>query len=201
MVNNGTAFAHVMNNPCLKNFWNFIVSKHLYLPLISIIYLMGINDLYAAKLYQWADTDGVLNFSPEPPPANVTKQFKEISGNFQTGISHFNKKPAMNSQNNSEYIDTSIDRSNAKRLVPAINLSHPSSMQAIQFDVSEENKYSKPISHDFVREQRKCRDLGNKIIALEARITRIEGIEQLNKTMVMLSQHQQRFDQHCRQYR
>ncbi|MCB1757285.1 MAG: DUF4124 domain-containing protein [Gammaproteobacteria bacterium] len=169
-------------------------------PLLLLFCLTLTGLATAGKLYQWVDADGVITYSPEPPPKGETDSYEEISKQLEakaiepaqspnsTTRAVLPEKPAapangqvLNKQ------ETKLER--RLRLAPTPEDLPKPATPAVMSD--------KPIDHDRIRTQRKCKDLENRISALESRVPAVENIEDLNQTILLLARYQRSHTRFC----
>lgn len=161
--------------------------------------LYGFSNAVAEDLYQWKDADGTITYSTTPPPANITTKYQEVSKklnppwikpakpNTTTAV-----KPTFDTQ-----ATPSMEKPVTKkesRLERLVRLS-PEPQKAISPEVRD--SIVQPVNQDKVRKQRKCRDLSNRVNALEARLRTVSSPDELNESMLLLTKYQDSFDHFC----
>lgn len=171
--------------------------------LLLIAALFSSPIAFAGPLYQWVDADGVITYSPDPPSASVTKDFKEISselGNNNIEVTP-EKRAAQKAKVDTPQPHEPIGRlkneskiERMARLAPKPNHAEPTEWKAPVTPV----KQSAPINLDEIKHQRKCTDLVNRITALETRLSVVESAKQLNESMLLLARYQTMHENSCR---
>lgn len=168
--------------------------------LIAIVALMhGFSHAIAEELYQWKDKDGTITYSTTPPPAEITTKYEEVvtkkeppsitSAKAKDAI----KKPAVEKQ-----IVQQVERpakQTESRLERLVRLS-PEPVKKAEPQVRE--TILQPVNQDKVRKLRKCRDLNNRVNALEARLRTVSSADELNGSMLLLTKYQNSFDLYCK---
>ncbi len=138
--------------------------------LLTLSAIVASKTLIAAKLYKWIDAEGVLTYSPAPPANDSSIKYEELS-----------------------IEPTTITKSSSSNEA-AIQKPEPD----IQVTASKDTPLKKPpVDADGIRQQRNCLNLNKQIAILETQLTRAETSEQVNKTMLLIAQHQQRLEDSC----
>lgn len=162
--------------------------------LTIVALLHGFSNALAEELYQWKDVDGTITYSTTPPPANITSDYQEISKKLSAST-------LTPSAPNASVPNTAVILApekpiakNESRLERLVRLS-PEPLPVVK-PIAQET-ILQPVNQDKVRKKRKCRDLENRVGALEARLSTVSSTKELNDSMLLLTRYQNSFDQHC----
>lgn len=183
---------------------------------IATAALIGITPTQAAPLYQWIDHEGVLTYSPTPPK-DRSIQYSQVNDHHdQPSIAA--SAGTHTKTNTTAKVDhthnTSAETAQETRLSlkpPAVTVPQESRLERrlrlapkapairpITQTPSTLRSNSAPVDLDTVRLTRRCHDLTNRITALEARLAVVKNIEQLNQSILLISDYQNMQEEHCR---
>ena len=167
----------------------------------AVLLLYGMSTALAGELYQWNDKDGTITYSTTPPPPEITTKFEEISKSLDSKPSvqaaapeDIAEKPPMAKQTTLP-VEKPIQKPES-RLERMVRLS-PEPREQVEPKMKE--SVLQPVNQDKVRRQRKCRDLKNRVTALESRLHNVSSADELNQSMLLLTKYQDSFDRHCPQ--
>jgi len=130
---------------------------------------MNYSQAIATTLYQWTDANGVLTYSPTPPPESITLNFKKI--NTQDHIS----KPQQKAET-----------------TPAVK-TQTTDIKKAPLQTSQQE----PVNVDQIRKDRHCLEMNQNIAALETRLTHAKSTDEVNKTMLHIEKYQSNIRETC----
>lgn len=161
---------------------------------ITAALLHGFASAWAEELYQWKDPDGTITYSTTPPPASITTNYQEISKKLATSSITPVSPSTTRPKTPVTLAPKKLIAKKESRLERLVRLSpepvpsaEPVAVEAIL----------QPVNQDKVRKTRKCRDLSNRVGALEARLSTVSSAQELNESMLLLTRYQNSFDKHC----
>ena len=155
---------------------------------ISLMMLVASMSLPATAntLYQWTDKNGVITYSPTPPP--------ESSGLTYEKVDLAAKPKAPDVPNSGAEMAKSISRAPVNSPVaPASGTQQTYTARSSVKNPKPGQTTSKAESHN----ENRCQDLANRVTALESRITLVDDAKALNQTILLLSRYQASFDKNC----
>ncbi len=160
--------------------------------------LQCFSNAVAEELYQWKDKDGTITYSTTPPPAEITTNYQEVSTKRESpSIKSAKPTAAATKTPKSKVIVQPAEPltvKNESRLERLVRLS-PEPVKKPQPQIRE--SILQPVNQDKVRKLRKCRDLSNRVGALEARLHSVSSADELNESMLLLTTYQNSFDRYC----
>jgi hypothetical protein len=151
----------------------------------------------AATLYQWTDAQGVLTYSPTPPPEGSDFKVKKIETGKRTDRQTMSPSSATANPESASQAEIS-----ETRIVPSPLLISPS-ISTNSDKVKASAPETGPDSATSIRLQNdsnfgdRCQDLANRITALESRVGIVATADDLNKTMLLLARYQKSYDASC----
>ena len=168
----------------------------------TAILLYGMSSTaLAEELYQWKDKDGTVTYSTTPPPPEITTKFEEIGKKLDTepSVQAVAPEEALEKPPLAKQTALPVEIPSQKtesRLERIVRLS-PEPQEHVEPKIKE--SILQPVNQDKVRKQRKCRDLKNRVSALESRLRNVSSADELNQSMLLLTRYQNSFDSHCQQ--
>lgn len=175
------------------------------------LFLLCTFSAHAGELYQWVDADGVITYSPEPPPEGTVSEVREISGELASAGEPGSASGPSTADPLTEELPDSLTPSaqrqpiglmkNESRIERMARLAPKQPHAEVVRDESVEPltkaPHKTPLDLERVRLNRKCSDLENRISALETRLSTVETAAELNKSMLMLSRFQTMHENSC----
>lgn len=164
------------------------VRQNHYVFFTGLILLFTLTSKPAAanKLYQWTDKDGVITYSPTPPPETSGLTYDEVELETKP------KAPDIAVRDAETENAISQTRSEHPVLPPATSIEKTPAGHAVK-SMQANGGTTKTVSSN----DDKCQDLANRVTALESRITLVNDANALNQTILLLSRYQERFDNDC----
>ncbi|MDO6459829.1 DUF4124 domain-containing protein [Granulosicoccaceae sp. 1_MG-2023] len=148
----------------------------------------------AATLYQWTDADGVLTYSPTPPPDATGLNVKKID----TAKKRNNTITASAIRTPGTATPAPREHSDAQQgLIVSPSLETPAEPTRRNNSAPDDTAVNTPEPVKDAHFNARCQDLANRITALESRISIVNDAQSLNKTMLMLSRYQKSYDANC----
>lgn len=143
----------------------------------------------ANTLYQWTDQSGVITYSPNPPPESSGIEAKVVNLN-KSG----ERKIQDSNTSDNNLRSATKPKASTDSLIVSPSLAATAAKKDLPRDEFETN------TEDSIRDETfsaRCQDLANRITALESRMTLVDEVQALNKTILLLSRYQKSFDSNC----
>lgn len=152
---------------------------------------------FAEPLYKWAEADGTITFSPDKPPAGIDYDVVDITGDAASKSAReptLGKASAQPTEAGALEINSTSSDTEKSDVVMG-TWSTDSQVQTFQTQPVQ-NKMAFKESN---QSQNRCEDLRKRVVSLERRLQAQITAEDMDNTIVHISEYQNSFDQFCTQ--
>ena len=152
---------------------------------------------FAEPLYKWTEADGTITFSPDKPAAGIDFDVVDITGDAASksaGEPTLGKASAQPSEADAPEVSSpssGVENSDAVLSTWSID----SQIKTFQTQPVQKKTAFKESNQS----QNRCEDLRKRVVSLERRLQAQITAEDMDNTIVHISEYQNSFDQFCTQ--
>lgn len=141
----------------------------------SLLLLCALQPGMAGTVYRWIDASGTVNFSEEPPPAELAAEYDEISSELRAIHIRVDKEPNRSAE--------PVEFKQAPAAKPT--------------ETTEERSKPKQEPGEALLRKNYCSNLSKQLQKLEARLPHLEDAEQLDQVVLTIKSYEESLTESC----